>query len=185
MSEAGATQVRKPISKTVRFNVFKRDGFRCQYCGSHPPAVVLEIDHVTPVSKGGTNVIHNLITACFDCNRGKGAGLLSDIPQSLVDKAALLEERHEQLKAYERLLKKMRKAEEDRIDEVQEVFRESFTGLRFTPKFRESVRQFLGKLDIYQVIGAMSSACSKRSDNADQAVKYFCGICWAKIKEGK
>ena len=43
----------------------------CQYCGKSSPEVVLEVDHVTPVSKGGTNEFENLITSCRECNRGK------------------------------------------------------------------------------------------------------------------
>ncbi|MDE2468816.1 MAG: HNH endonuclease, partial [Bradyrhizobium sp.] len=68
---------RKAISKKMRFSVFKRDCFKCQYCGKTPPTVVLEIDHIVPVSAGGENGIDNLLTACFECNRGKGAELLS------------------------------------------------------------------------------------------------------------
>jgi 5-methylcytosine-specific restriction endonuclease McrA len=72
------------LSKKLRFEVFKRDGFKCQYCGNHPPIVVLEVDHINPVSKGGTNEIDNLVTSCFDCNRGKGNRELTCIPQSTV-----------------------------------------------------------------------------------------------------
>lgn len=62
---------RKPISKKLRFEVFKRDSFICQYCGKSAPSVVLEVDHIEPVSKGGTNDILNLVTSCFDCNNGR------------------------------------------------------------------------------------------------------------------
>ena len=69
---------RKSLSKKVRFEVFKRDNFTCQYCGGKAPQVVLEVDHIEPVSKGGTNDILNLVTSCFDCNRGKSDRRLSD-----------------------------------------------------------------------------------------------------------
>ena len=46
---------RKSINKKIRFEVFKRDNFTCQYCGKSAPNVILEIDHITPVSKGGNN----------------------------------------------------------------------------------------------------------------------------------
>ncbi len=62
---------RECVSKKIRFEVFKRDLFTCQYCGKKAPAVILEIDHIKPVSKDGTNDIENLVSACFDCNRGK------------------------------------------------------------------------------------------------------------------
>ncbi len=60
------------ISSKLRFDVFRRDKFVCQYCGACGPDVELEIDHIVPVSRGGTDDIKNLKTACFDCNRGKG-----------------------------------------------------------------------------------------------------------------
>lgn len=63
---------RKAISKKLRFEVFKRDSFTCQYCGRKAPDVVLEVDHIKPVAQGGTNTILNLITSCRECNRGKG-----------------------------------------------------------------------------------------------------------------
>ncbi len=63
---------RSPISLKLRMAVFKRDKFVCQYCGACGPNVELEIDHVLPVSRGGTDEISNLKTSCFNCNRGKG-----------------------------------------------------------------------------------------------------------------
>lgn len=64
---------RRPISLSLRFSVYARDKHTCQYCGGKPPEVVLQLDHVYPVSLGGTNKIDNLLTACRDCNSGKGA----------------------------------------------------------------------------------------------------------------
>ena len=66
---------RDPISPKLRFEVFRRDKFCCQYCGAAGPKVELEIDHKIPVSRGGTDDIDNLKTACFKCNRGKGVSV--------------------------------------------------------------------------------------------------------------
>lgn len=70
--------VRKQISKRVRFEVLKRDAFTCQYCGKSAPDVILHIDHIKPVSKGGNNGILNLVTSCQSCNSGKSNVELSD-----------------------------------------------------------------------------------------------------------
>ena len=78
MDKNDQTNKRIPIGKKLRFDVFKRDGFTCQYCGRMAPDVVLQIDHVDPVKNGGGNDVLNLITACFDCNSGKGAKKLTD-----------------------------------------------------------------------------------------------------------
>jgi hypothetical protein len=65
--------VRKAMSKKLRFSIFERDNFTCQYCGKTPPDVMLNVDHIVPVSKGGTDDPENLRTSCFECNSGKGA----------------------------------------------------------------------------------------------------------------
>ena len=66
---------RENIGQGVRFNVLRRDGFTCRYCGRSSPDVVLHIDHLEPHSRGGSIAEDNLVTACGDCNMGKGAKL--------------------------------------------------------------------------------------------------------------
>jgi 5-methylcytosine-specific restriction endonuclease McrA len=66
-------QVRKNTS--VRFsreNIYLRDGFRCQYCGSASMTKDLTLDHVIPVSRGGQKSWTNIVTACRRCNQKKG-----------------------------------------------------------------------------------------------------------------
>lgn len=84
---------RQPVRKSVRFEVFKRDSFACQYCGAKSPDAVLEVDHITPVANGGTNDILNLVTACRSCNSGKSDRSLSD--------ATAIERRRNQLEELE------------------------------------------------------------------------------------
>jgi hypothetical protein len=67
------------LSKSRRFEIFKRDAFTCQYCGQRPPEVILEVDHIEPRAAGGTDDELNLVTSCADCNRGKSARLLGDV----------------------------------------------------------------------------------------------------------
>jgi len=66
------------MQNRVRFEIFKRDNFTCQYCGSNAPTVRLQIDHKVPLSKGGTDETSNLITSCSKCNYGKASNLLED-----------------------------------------------------------------------------------------------------------
>ncbi len=58
----------------TRFNVFLRDKFTCQYCGSKKE---LTFDHLLPRSKGGKTDWDNVVTACSCCNVKKGGRLLS------------------------------------------------------------------------------------------------------------
>jgi hypothetical protein len=73
------------ISKALRFLVLRRDNYTCRYCGRSAPEVVLHVDHVVPRIKGGRNKLGNLITACFDCNMGKGALDALDPAQDTLD----------------------------------------------------------------------------------------------------
>lgn len=61
------------ISAKKRFEILKRDGFKCQYCGKTWKDVTLEVDHIIAKSKGGTDDVDNLITCCRECNMWKGA----------------------------------------------------------------------------------------------------------------
>lgn len=59
------------VSKKLRFDVLSRDNHCCMYCGRKPPYVMLEVDHIIPKRKWWSDVLDNLITSCFDCNRWK------------------------------------------------------------------------------------------------------------------
>lgn len=172
---------RKAISKKVRFDVFKRDGFECQYCGAHPPAVVLHIDHINPVANGGTNHIDNLVTACDQCNLGKGARLLSDIPQSLKNKAAEIKEREDQIRGYQEVMDSRRNRISEDARAVCEIYERYNPGYTLADSAMVSVRMFVEKLGKYEVMDAMEYASSRKANRND--FKYFCGICWNKIRE--
>lgn len=171
---------RVAIPKMLRFEVFKRDGFACQYCGAHPPSVVLHVDHIQPVALDGTNDIDNLITACEPCNLGKGARSLSVVPQSLAEKASEVAEREEQLRGYSEILE----AKRDRLE--METWRVMFllypTGDSVPRADFASAKSFIEKLGVHAVIDAAEIAMA--ADVPFKRVfKYFCGVCWNKVRE--
>ena len=55
---------------------------KCQYCGFAAPDVILNVDHIKPIAADGDNDIGNLITACMECNLGKGPRELSVVRRS-------------------------------------------------------------------------------------------------------
>ena len=57
--------------KFSRVNVFARDEFRCQYCGTRRPVHELNYDHVVPRVQGGKTVWENIVTSCYECNTAK------------------------------------------------------------------------------------------------------------------
>lgn len=169
------------LSKKTRFEVFKRDGFQCAYCGKTPPEVALEVDHVDPKSLGGLDDINNLITACFECNRGKRNIPLTKAPPTLSEKMEILKAKEDQLKEYRKYVKQIRKRIDGDISSVENVFQLYFENRSFTDGFRNSIRNFVDALDVHEIQDAMHQACLKIND-PQRAIKYFCGICWNKIK---
>lgn len=96
-----AMNTRISIGKSQRFRIFTRDNFTCRYCGRQSDVVKLEIDHLVPVCQGGTNDEENLLTACEDCNRGKGGKTIPQHAPTELDRLRLSQERNEQLAAFE------------------------------------------------------------------------------------
>ena len=176
------------FSKRVRFEVFKRDEFTCQYCGRNPPAVVLECDHVIAVASGGGDEITNLITACFDCNRGKSDVSLSVAPKRTQELIELEKERAAQVTKYNDMLAKLRIKERNQVDRLGVMFHDWFVPTEKKGRYTfddgqsASVKQFLRQLPPIEVEDAIEIACSRKAQ-LSAAWKYFCGICWNKIKD--
>jgi 5-methylcytosine-specific restriction endonuclease McrA len=61
----------------TRKNIFYRDRNRCQYCGGRFQTRDLNLDHVTPLSRGGKSSWENVVCCCISCNSKKG-GLLPE-----------------------------------------------------------------------------------------------------------
>lgn len=71
LGSAPSHRARTALPLKVRWDILKRDHYACVSCGARPPGVELEVDHVIPVARGGTNEISNLQTLCRPCNQGK------------------------------------------------------------------------------------------------------------------
>lgn len=115
---------RKNLTKKVRFEVFKRDSFKCQYCGKEAPNVILEVDHIKPVVEGGSNDLINLITSCFDCNRGKGKRQLNDDSVAKLEKQELnkLKLRKEQMDFYVEWKKELINVVDKEYEALEDLF---------------------------------------------------------------
>jgi hypothetical protein len=59
------------LSRRIRLGVLERDGYRCVYCGRSSRETALEVDHIRPRARGGSDHPTNLVTACVACNGGK------------------------------------------------------------------------------------------------------------------
>lgn len=119
---------RKALSESTRFEVFKRDRFTCQYCGKMAPDVVLNVDHIDPVSNGGTNEMINLVTSCWGCNSGKSDRLLSDDAVVKRQQAEMqqLADRREQIEFFLRWRNEMVSQEDMLANSVIEACEKAF-----------------------------------------------------------
>lgn len=150
--------MRKSLSKKLRFEVLKRDGFQCQYCGASAPDTLLQVDHIKPVAEGGTNEILNLITSCQACNSGKGARELSDSAAvtKQVEQMRELNARREQIE----MMVKWREA----IDESQDALLEHLeakwlkhTGYKWTECGKKEIAKLVKKNGFNMVADAIDT----------------------------
>ena len=176
---------RKTISKKLRFEVFKRDSFKCQYCGKCAPDVILEVDHIEPVSKGGDNDVMNLITACNDCNAGKSDRLLSD--DSVVAKQrqqlAELNERREQLEMMLQWRDGLKTIDEDALAKAVAAWEAHAIGWKANEKGRNSLRNWLKDFGLIKVLDAIDTSARQylEFDETGKATAESVSDAWPKI----
>lgn len=181
-----------PLSKSLRFSVFARDAFTCQYCGRRPPEVTLEVDHIHPVSRGGTDDSINLISSCYDCNRGKSAKIITEIaPRPDADLKSLRS--LQEIAEAKHYLKVSRKLEKQRSMVIERLM-EAWTDLisceyvpsagqwktwltRFTPEEIENGIQIAS-------IKASNGSFGRDSQRlADTAIRYASGVMYQTRKQ--
>lgn len=189
------------LSVRTRFEVFKRDRFTCAYCGNHPPDVLLEVDHIVPRSAGGSDEMSNLVTACWDCNRGKSDRLLDEGKPATRADVSEIAERVEQARAYAELTGALRQLEEEARWQVIAAWARAFradvhedeNGISYTfdHGFRfpsdASIRRILRRLPLAEVLDAVDVTASRFTWAYGATERYFYGVCWRKIdlREGR
>lgn len=175
------------VSKRVRFEVLKRDGFRCRYCGATPTETELRVDHVIPAALGGSDDPSNLATACEPCNSGKTSSNLDD---PIVDDIAADAER---LADALKVVMAQRTAERDEQLAACRHYRDhvwaSFTGpgeetLPLPDDWRDSIRRFLSLgLDMVDLQEFTRTAMAARKIPNHRVFNYVCGIAWNVVRD--
>jgi hypothetical protein len=168
---------RKNIPKKLRFEVFKRDSFTCQYCGRKAPDVVLEIDHIKPVAEGGKNTILNLITSCQECNRGKGKQLLTE--HQTLDKERnqleVLQQRKEQMRMMMAWKDELLQIDKEQVEYIEKLVCDEDDCL--TDAGRNNVRSIIQRFGFNVVIDCAIIAKRRYSDG-EERMKKLGGIAW-------
>jgi hypothetical protein len=168
---------RKAISKKTRFEVFKRDSFKCQYCGRSAPEVILHVDHIKPVKEDGENDLMNYITSCQDCNLGKGARRLSDSSEIEKQKRELdlLQERREQLEMMIQWRDSLHSVLNDEIDVIDKMFSDMH-GSTFTDYGKKALSRLIRLFSFSEVMKAVECSESYEQSKGD-ITKYLSAIC--------
>lgn len=171
-------------SKALRFEILRRDQFRCHYCGTEASQAELHVDHVVPQSLGGTNDPSNLVTACVECNSGKAGRTLDEPVLAAVDEKA-----QRYAAAVEQAIAERRQVLASER-QIQDSFREHWN--QWEPQdplpsgFGDSVRQFMrAGLDWEDIVDSIEIAMSRRDIRGREngRFKYFCGVCNRKIED--
>lgn len=172
-----------PITPRLRFEILRRDGHRCRYCGSSAPDVELAVDHVVPRALGGGNDPANLATACVSCNGGK-ASVAPD--QAHVDDVS--DQAARWAAALEQAALEDRDGRNDQSD-IMTFFRDMWShicGPRIAlpddvdATISTFVRLGLDESDLTYAFDAMQSGL--RGNLGGDPFRYYCGVCWRIIK---
>lgn len=182
-------KARQAIRKSIRFEVFKRDSFRCQYCGAEAPKVLLHIDHIKPVVDGGTNDLTNLITSCAACNLGKRDVPLDDHAAVNKSRAQLdeLQERREQLELMMQWREGLRDLDQETADRVATYWNEHTPGRSVSDHGKQKIKKWLREFSASEICAAMDAASTQyltfddarntTAESWDRAFNMILGIC--------
>ena len=174
---------RKSIPKSVRFEVFKRDSFKCQYCGASAPDVILEVDHIVPVAEGGENDMMNLITSCRDCNRGKGKKKLTDRQTIEKQKTELddLNERRQQMEMMLQWKCDLLNFEMEMVNAIDALIC-SMTDWAMADSAKQKIKRLISQFSFDEVYDATSISFEKYYNGTekswDVAFNKIGGICY-------
>ncbi len=170
------TVTREPLSKRTRFEVFKRDGFACVYCGSTPNDGPLHVDHVQPRDSGGTNDPGNLVTSCATCNLGKSSVPLTERRLPRIDPEAA-EEHAEQIRAWLDAQQKVIRAKQAVTDSLINAWCDALGAERYPADLGSRLNKALaewGMADLLEAFAIVGAAGHLR--NPTQQLRYFYGI---------
>ena len=182
----------------MRFEVFKRDAFTCQYCGRKAPDVVLQVDHIYPQSKGGASDILNLVTSCAECNNGKSDRELSD-QQVLAQKRKQLEslqERKEQLEMIYEWQQSLASVDTLAVDRCCDHWTAITEGhSKLTDAGKALVGRLVRKFGFAETLDAMRTAAEQylkwgadgrpSSESCANALNKVGGICYLRKVQGE
>lgn len=175
------------VSKRLRYEIFRRDNFQCRYCGAKPPETELKIDHLVPLSLGGTDKPENLVTACEPCNSGKSsttpdATIVADVEQDAIRWARAVRVAVHSMEQ-EKWIAEQRNAG---FRELWELWGHGPTREKvpLPVDWAQSLKQLRDAgLSEELLAEAINIAMGTRTVRVENTFRYFCGVCWRMAAE--
>jgi hypothetical protein len=176
------------ISRSLRFQILRRDGHCCRYCGEHASEQVkLVVDHVVPTAHGGTDDPGNLAAACSPCNMGKAA---TTADQAMVAQVAEDAIRWGQaVKASALVFSVERELVRKYFDAVDEYWSGWHYGFKKLPiprptNWEDSIEKFYERgMPIHLLLDCARIALNRNTIPADDMWRYFMGCAWRRMGE--
>lgn len=171
------------VSKRLRYEILRRDEFKCRYCMTATPGIQLVVDHVMPKALGGTDDPSNLVTACEPCNSGKTS--------SAPDASLIASANDDQLRWALAMKRAAQAAAEKRseMDDYQAAFRMQWELWTVGGKPLDLPGDWTTTMDRFHNAGLPAFVWDEIVTTAmankyvDNPFKYICGIAWNKVTE--
>ncbi|OBB15070.1 hypothetical protein A5761_15120 [Mycolicibacterium setense] len=165
------------VSKRLRFEILRRDNHTCRYCGGTPPDVILTVDHVIPVSLGGSDDPSNLVAACKDCNAGKtssnpDAPLVDTVADDALRWAAAMKQAADELAGADDAIESI-------LDAVADAWKPYYKPADWAGSVVTLIKAGLSQDDLLAMVDA---AYRKRGIDSNRW-SYFCGCCWSRVRQ--
>lgn len=170
------------VSKRLRAEIFRRDNSTCHYCGAKAPDVKITIDHVIPVTLGGSDDPSNLTTACEDCNAGK-----TSVPPDAATVKQISEDAFRWANAIKAAGENMLGERETARAAFDQKWRAWSEGRPPVPRPEDwglSIDRFLKVgLPLSILLDCVDIAMSTRKVKAHDVFTYMCGVAWKEVRK--
>jgi len=163
------------IGKRLRFEVLKRDGFKCKYCGANAAGTMLHVDHVIPVADGGSGDPENLVAARVACNAGKSSVRLDESRLSDPSPTEAMLEHAEQMREYLAAVQQKRDAMDAIVSECVFEWTEHINSNGMHKSIIAQLPYWVETLGLEGVLFAVRET-SKCTGDARGQDKYFCAV---------
>lgn len=173
------------IAKRLRFEILRRDGYRCRYCGADDNLVV---DHVLPEALGGLTEAANLVTACQPCNVGKSSTapdgvIVEDVVHDAQRWARAVAMAAEMRACDHRLVLDGLRLIDDAWGRWRTGSGKNEQPIPRPSDWQRSIQQFMELgLPIEAMERFIIAAMSAQQIHSTDTWVYFCGCCWKEIR---